>query len=332
MRRREFITLLGGAMAFWPLAARAQQTDRVRRVGVLMGYGEADPEAEALLSEFTQGLSELGWTDGRNLRMDVRWAPGRTDLMHTFAKELVNLQPDVILADSTPVTAALKRETLTVPIVFAAVADPVGSGFVASLPRPGGNITGFGSLETGSMASKWLELLTGIAPGVKRAAMMFNPDTAPYIKSYALPSFEAAARSLRVAPFAAPVHSDAEIEMVITELAREPGGGLLGMPDNFVEIHRALIISLAARNNVPAVYQTPVIARDGGLLSYGADFRDIFHRAARYVDSILHGAKPSELPVQLPTKYLMVVNLKTAIMLGLTVPPSILLSADEVIE
>ena len=332
MRRREFITLLGGAMAFWPLAARAQQTDRVRRVGVLMGYGEADPEAEALLSEFTQGLLELGWTDGRNLRMDVRWAPGRTDLMHTFAKELVNLQPDVILADSTPVTAALKRETLTIPIVFAAVADPVGSGFVASLPRPGGNITGFGSLETGSMASKWLELLTGIAPGIKRAVMMFNPETAPYIKSYVLPSFEAAARSLRVAPIAAPVHSDAEIEMVITELAREPGGGLLGMPDNFVEIHRALIISLAARNNVPAVYQTPVIARDGGLLSYGADFRDIFHRAARYVDSILRGAKPSELPVQLPTKYLMVINLKTAMALGLTVPPSILLSADEVIE
>jgi putative ABC transport system substrate-binding protein len=316
----------------WRHAARAQPTDRVRRIGVLMGYGEADPEAKALLSEFTQGLSELGWTDGRNLRMDVRWAPGRTDLMHTFAKELVNLQPDVILADSTPVTAALKLETLTIPIVFAVVADPVGSGFVASLPRPGGNITGFGSLETGSMASKWLELLTGIAPGIKRAAMMFNPETAPYIKSYVLPSFEVAARSLRVAPIAAPIHSDAEIEMVITELAREPGGGLLGMPDNFVEIHRALIISLAARNNVPAVYQTPVIARDGGLLSYGADFSDIFHRAARYVDSILRGAKPSELPVQLPTKYLMVINLKTAKALGLTVPPSILLSADEVIE
>jgi putative ABC transport system substrate-binding protein len=330
MRRREFITLLGGTAAMWPLAARAQQTDRVRRVGVLMGYGEADPEAKALLSDFTQGLSELGWTDGRNLRMEVRWAPGDTDLMHTFAKELVNLQPDVILANSTPVTAALKRETLTIPIVFAVVGDPVGSGFVASLPRPGGNITGFGSLET-SMASKWLELLTGIAPGIKRAVMMFNPETAPYIKIF-LPSFEAAARSLRVAPIAAPVHSDAEIEMVITELAREPGGGLLGMPDNFVEIHRALIISLAARNNVPAVYQTPVIARDGGLLSYGADFSDIFHRAARYVDSILRGAKPSELPVQLPTKYLMVINLKTAKALGLTVPPSILLSADEVIE
>ena len=331
MRRREFLSVLGAAAA-WPLAARAQQTDRVRRIGVLMGYDEADPEAKALLSEFTQGLSELGWTDGRNLRVDVRWAPGRTDLMHTFAKELVNLQPDVILADSTPVTAALKRETLTIPIVFAAVADPVGSGFVASLPRPGGNITGFGSLETGSMASKWLELLTGIAPGIKRAAMMFNPETAPYIKSYVLPSFEAAARSLRVAPIAAPIHSDAEIEMVITELAREPGGGLLGMPDNFVEIHRALIISRAARNNVPAVYQTPVIARDGGLLSYGADFSDIFRRAARYVDNILRGAKPSELPVQLPTKYLMVINLKTAMALGLTVPPSILLSADEVIE
>jgi putative tryptophan/tyrosine transport system substrate-binding protein len=331
MRRREFITLIGGAAATWPLAARAQQTDRLRRVGVLMGYGEADPEAKALFSEFTQSLSEFGWIEGRNLRMDVRWAPGNIGLMRTFAKELVSLQPDVILSDSTPVTAALQRETLTIPIVFAAVADPVGSGFVASLPRPGGNITGFSSLET-SMASKWLELLTGIAPGLKRAAMMFNPETAPYIKSYVLPSFEAAARSLRVAPIAAPVHSDAEIESVITELAREPGGGLLGMPDNFIEIHRALIISLAARNNVPAVYQTPVIARDGGLLFYGADFQDIFHRTARYVDSVLRGTKPSELPVQLPTKYLMVINLKTAKALGLTVPPSILLSADEVIE
>jgi putative ABC transport system substrate-binding protein len=331
MKRREFITLLGGAAVAWPLAARAQQTDQVRRVGVLMGYGEADPEAKALLSEFTQALSELGWIEGRNLRTDVRWAPGRTDLMHTFAKELVNLQPDVILADSTPVTAALKRETSTIPIVFAAVADPVGSGFVAGLPRPGGNITGFSSME-GSMGSKWLELLTGIAPGVKRAAMMFNPDTAPYIKSYALPSFQAAARSLKVAPIEAPVHSDTDIEAVISALAREPGGGLLGMPDNFIEIHRALIISLAARNNVPAVYQTPVIARDGGLLSYGADFQDIFHRTARYVDSVLRGTKPSELPVQLPTKYLMVINLKTAKALGLTVPPSILLSADEVIE
>jgi putative tryptophan/tyrosine transport system substrate-binding protein len=263
--------------------------------------------------------------------MDVRWAPGRTDVMHTFAKELVDLQPDVILADSTPVTAALKRATLTIPIVFAVVADPVGSGFVASIPHPGGNITGFSSVEA-SIASKWLELLTGVAPDLERVAMIFNPDTAPYIKSYVLPFFEAAARSLKVALIAAPVHGDAEIETAITALGREPGGGLLGMPDNFVEIHRALIISLAARSNVPAVYQTPVIARDGGLLSYGADFRDIFRRSASYVDRILRGAKPSELPVQLPIKYQLVINLRTAKALGLTVPPSIVVSADEVIE
>jgi putative ABC transport system substrate-binding protein len=331
MRRREFATLLAGVAAARPVTARAQQTDRIRKVGVLMGYGEADPEAKVLLAEFTQGLSELGWIEGRNLRMDVRWAPGRTDMMHTFAKELVDLQPDVILADSTPVTAALKRETLTIPIVFAIVADPVGSGFVASLPRPGGNITGFSSVEA-SIASKWLGLLTEIAPGVKRAAMIFNPDTAPYIKSYVLPFFEDTARSLKVALIEAPIHSDPEIETVITALGREPGGGLLGMPDNYVEIHRAPIISLAARNNVPAVYQTPVIARDGGMLSYGANFRDIFRRSASYVDRILRGAKPSELPVQLPTKYLLVINLRTARALGLTVPLPIVLSADEVIE
>jgi len=331
MRRREFVTLLGGVTVAWPLTARAQQTDRMRRVGVLMGYGEADPEAKAMLAEFAHGLSALGWNEGRNLRLDVRWAPGRTDLMRRFAKELVALQPDVILSDSTPVTAALKYETPTIPIVFAIVADPVGSEFVASLSHPGGNITGFSSVEA-SIASKWLELLTGIAPDLKRATMIFNPDTAPYTRSYVLPFFEAAARSLKIELVAAPVHGDAEIETVITALGHVPGSGLLGMPDNFVEVHRALIISLAARSNVPAVYQTPVIARDGGLLSYGADFRDIFRRSTSYVDRILRGAKPSELPVQLPIKYLMVVNLRTAKALGLTVPPSILLVADEVIE
>ena len=275
MRRRDFITLIGGAAIARPLVAWAQQADRTRRVGVLMGYAETDPEAKALLAEFTRAVSELGWIEGRNLRMDVRWAPGNTDLMRKFAKELVILQPDVILTNSTPVTAALKRETSTIPIVFAVAADPVGSGFVASLPRPGGNVTGFSSME-GSMASKWLELLTAIAPTVKRAVMMFNPDTAPYIKSYALASFEAAARSLKVASVAAPVHNDTEIEAAISSLGRAPGSGLLCMPDNFIEIHRALIISLAARNNVPAVYQTPIIARDGGLLSYGADFKIYF--------------------------------------------------------
>jgi putative ABC transport system substrate-binding protein len=225
-----------------------------------------------------------------------------------------------------------KARDLDHPIVFVAVADPVGSGFVASLSRPGGNVTGFGSLDQGSMASKWLELLTAIAPSVKRAVMMFNPDTAPYMKSFLLPSFEAAARSLKVASAEAPVHNETEIEAVISSLGREPGSGLLGMPDNFIEIHRALVVSLAARNSVPAVYQTPIIARDGGLLSYGAEFQDLFHRSARYIDNILRGAKPSELPVQLPLKYFMVVNVKTAKALGLTVPPTLLATADEVIE
>jgi putative tryptophan/tyrosine transport system substrate-binding protein len=331
MRRRQFLGILGGA-AVWPVASKAQQASPARRLGVLMGYAEGDPLAKVLLTDFTQALSEFGWIKGRNLRMDVRWAPGNTDLMHTFARELVNLQPDVILTNSTPVTAALKRATSTIPIVFAVVADPVGSGFVASLSRPGGNVTGFGSLDQGTMASKWLELLTAIAPSVKRAVMMFNPDTAPYMKSFLLPSFEAAAGSLKVASVEAPVHNETEIEAAISSLGREPGSGLLGMPDNFIEIHRALIISLAARNRVPAVYQTPIIARDGGLLSYGAEFQDIFRRSARYIDNILRGAKPSELPVQLPLKYFMVVNLKTAKALGLTVPPTLLATADEVIE
>jgi putative tryptophan/tyrosine transport system substrate-binding protein len=232
MRRREFIAGLGSA-AVWPLAARAQQAERVRRVGVLMPYNETDPGAKGQLSAFTQGLAELGWTDGRNMRMDVRWAAGDVDRMRVFAKELVGLQPDMILANTTPVTAALQRETMTIPIVFALVSDPVGEGFVAGLPRPGGNITGFITME-GAIAGKWLELLTEIAPDVKRAAIMFNPETAPGGGSYFLPPFEAAARSLKVAAIAAPVHNDAEIEAFITSLGGEPGGGLVANLDAFM--------------------------------------------------------------------------------------------------
>jgi len=331
MKRRDFITLLGGAATAWPLTARAQQPDRVRRLGVMMTVAETDAEGQSWLAAFTQELSRLGWTEGRNLRMDVRWAPGIIDLMRTAAKELVGLQPDVILSNSTAATAAFARETQTIPIVFAIVSDPVGSGFVASLSRPGGNITGFSQLQA-AMASKWLELLTQIAPGVKRAAMMFNPDTATYLRSFYLPSAEAAAQLLGVATSLAPIHGDAEIEAVITALGREPGSGVLVMPDNFNNVHRASIIAQAARNNIPAVYQEPESARDGGLLSYGADFSDIFRRAAGYVDRVLRGAKPAELPVQLPTKYVMVINLKTAKALGLTVPPNLLAGADEVIE
>jgi putative tryptophan/tyrosine transport system substrate-binding protein len=331
IKRREFITVLGGAAAAWPLGARAQQPDRMRRIGVLMGYDENDPEAKAFLSAFTRGLAEWGWTE-RNVRIDVRWPAGSVDQARTFAKELVDLQPDLILANTTPVTAALQRETRTIPIVFASAADPVGDGFIASLARPGGNITGFLTMET-AMSGKWLQLLREISPGVKRAAIIFNPDTAPGRGgSYYLPSFEAAARSLKVEPIVAPAHSDTEIETVMTSLRREPGGGLVVMPDPFTFVHRAPIIQLATHNNIPAVYWRSVFARDGGLLAYGSDAEDIFHRSASYVDRILRGAKPAELPVQVPTKFDMVVNVKTAKALGLAVPPSILLRADKVIE
>jgi putative ABC transport system substrate-binding protein len=329
MRRREFIAGLG--VAAWPLVGRAQQIDRVRRVGALMQNDETDPEAKSWLSRFTQGLAELGWTDGRNVRTDVRWASGNVDRMRMFARELVGLQPDVILVMSTPATAALQRETRTIPIIFAAISDPVGSGFVAGLPRPGGNITGFISYEA-SLAGKWLQLLTEIAPGVKRAAAIFNPDTASINRSYYLPSFEQTARLLNIEPITALVHNDAEIAAAITSLGREPGGGLVVMPDSFMVVHRASTISSAAQNNVPAVYWHSVYARDGGLLAYGSDFGDLFRRAAAYVDRILRGENPAELPVQVPTKFEMALNTKTAKALGLAVPQSILLRADEVIE
>jgi putative ABC transport system substrate-binding protein len=330
MRRREFIAGLGGAVA-WPLAAHAQQAERVRRVGMLMSSDENDSDAKTELSVFTQGLSDLGWTDGRNLRTDVRWAAGNVDRMRMSAKELVDLKPDVILAQSTPVTAALQRETRTIPIVFVGPSDPVGDGFVASLPRPGGNLSGFISTEAG-MGGKWLQLLTEIAPGTKRVAIMFNPDAAPGGGSYYLPAFEAAARSLKVEPITTPVHSDAEIETVMTSLGRQPGGGLVVVPDAFIQVHRAVIILLAARNNVPAVYARHFYVRDGGLLSYGPNIVDIFRRSASYVDRILRGEKPADLAVQLPVKYDMIVNLKTGKAIGLTVPPSILVLANEVIE
>jgi putative tryptophan/tyrosine transport system substrate-binding protein len=331
MKRREFITLLGGAAATVPLAARAQQDDRVRRIAVLMGYGENDADGKAQLSGFSQGLADLGWADGRNLRMDIRWTAGNLDQARLFAKELIGLQPDVILAHTTPGTAALQRETRTIPIVFVTVSDPVGSGFVASLARSGGNITGFINLEP-SMGGKWLELLLEIAPGLKRVTAIFNPGTAPYIESYYLPAFQAAARSFNVTSIIAPIHNDAEIQSVIASLGREPRNGLLLPPDSFTFVHRAPIISLAAQNQVPAVYAVRGFVRDGGLLSYGADEADLLRRAAPYVDRILKGEKPTELAVQVPTKFEMAANAKTAKALGLDVPPSFYWRADEVIE
>jgi putative tryptophan/tyrosine transport system substrate-binding protein len=332
VRRRDFIAGLGSAAA-WPLVARAQQpVERMRRVAVLMSVEENNPDGKIQLSRFTEGLAESGWTDGRNLRMEVRWGGGDVNRTQTFAKELVALRPDVILAQGTPGTAALHRETRTIPIVFVIVADPVGPGFVASLSRPGGNITGFINSEA-VIAAKMLELLTEIAPGIKRAAMIFDPDTAPGQGTYYFRDFEAAARSSKLEPIEADARSDAEIETVVKSLGGEPRGGLVVTPDYFMFNHSQQIVSQAARNNIPTVYpwRSVVVAQDG-LLSYGPDLVDIVRRSAPYVDKILRGAKPADLPVQIPVKYEMAVNAKTAKVLGLTVPPTLLARADEVIE
>jgi putative tryptophan/tyrosine transport system substrate-binding protein len=330
MKRREFIAGLGSAAA-WPSAAHAQQPDRRRRVGVLMGFDENDAEAKSWLSGFVQMLAELGWTDGRNVLMDVRWARGNLERMRTLAKELVELRSDVILSPTTPVTAALQRETRTIPIIFVIVADPVGEGFVASIPRPARNLTGFMLYEP-TMAGKWMELLTQIAPGLSRVAFMFNPDAAAYATSYLLPSFEAAARSLKVEPIVAPTYNSAEIETLITSLAGEPRCGLVINADPFTEVHRALIVSLAAQNSIPSVCSNSGWTRAGGLVSFNARIADEFNRAASYVDRILRGSKPSDLPVQLPVKFEIVLNTKTAKALGLTIPETLLATADEVIQ
>jgi putative ABC transport system substrate-binding protein len=315
-KRRQFIAGLGSAAA-WPVVARAQQPDRMRRIGVLMAGDENDPLAKSPFSAFVQALEGLGWTDGRNVRMDVRWYGGDINRIQALAKELVSLQPDVILTNGNPPTAAVQRETPAIPIVFVNVTDPVARGLVARLDRPSGNITGFALLEA-AMGGKWLELLSEIAPGLKRAAIMFRSDTPPV--SIYMPSLEAAARSLNVEAITAPVRDDAEIESAIIALGREPGGGLVVPPDIFTIAHKVPIILAAARNKVPAVYNLPEFAREGGLLSYAPDPVDNFRRAATYVDRILRGAKPGDLPVQQPTKFELVINLKSAKALGLTIP------------
>jgi putative ABC transport system substrate-binding protein len=326
MHRRQFIGLLNSAVMASGPAARAQQDGRVRRVGLLMPFEENDRIMRPRVFAFERALADLGWSDGRNLRIDLRWAG--VNGIRAFAQEFVGLQPDVILTHGAPATAAVQRETRTIPIVFVNVGDPVASGIVARLDRPSGNTTGFSDFEA-SLGGKWLELLSEIAPGLKRAAIMFNPDTTP-VSAY-MPSFETAARSLNVVPITAPVHSDREIETAIIALRREPGGGLVVIPDAFMIAYRAPIILAATRNKVPAVYTLSYFARDGGLLSYGVDPLDTF-RAAAYVDRILRGEKPGDLPVQFPTKFEMAVNLRAAGALGLVVPPSILSRADEVFE
>jgi putative ABC transport system substrate-binding protein len=329
MRRRQFITFLGGAAA-WPVAARAQRQDRTRRVGVLMALAQTDPEAQVRAHAFEAGLRDLGWVDGRNLRLDYRWVPDASRL-RAQASELVGLAPDLIVAVGTPVVAGLLPLSRTLPIVFVGVTDPVGSGFVPNLARPGGHVTGFTLFEF-SIGSKWLEVLKEIAPGVKRVAVVFSPDTAPFAPLFWQPVVEAAARSFAVAPMQMPVRDGRELAGEIEALAHEPDGGLMVLPDVSTGNNRDMIIALAARHRLPAVYPFRYFATSGGLFSYGSNAADLFRRAASYVDRILKGAKPGELPVQAPTKIELVINLKTAKALGLDVPPTLLARADEVIE
>jgi putative ABC transport system substrate-binding protein len=329
MRRREFITLLGGAAAAWPVAARAQQPERMRRVGVLMNFPADDPEAPARLTAFAQGLQQLGWTDGRNLRIDYRWGAADADRGRRFAVELVALAPDVMLASAFPATAALKQTTHTVPIVFVNVVDPVGAGLVDSLAQPGGNVTGFALYEYG-ISAKWLELLKEIAPGVKRAAVLRNAAEASGIGQYAVILAAAPSVDVEVRPIG--VEEPDQIERAVTAFARASNSGLIVTGGTLTAVHRKLIIALAARHRLPAVYPLRYFPADGGLISYGPDTVDPYRHAAAYVDRVLRGEKPADLPVQAPTKYELVINRRTAKALGLEVPPSLLARADEVIE
>jgi putative tryptophan/tyrosine transport system substrate-binding protein len=328
MRRREFIKLVGAAAVSSP--ARAQQPASRRHIGVLMGVAESDPQYRAEVAVFREGLQELGWTEGQNIETDIRWAALDVEAMKRLAKELVTLQPDLILSNNTPTTAALLQQTRTIPIVFATVSDPVGSGFVTSLPQPGGNATGFATLE-GSMGGKWLELLKEIAPSVTRAVLLFNPTTAPFF-GYVLQSFTAAGSVHGVEAATAPVHDMSAVEAVVAAEAREPGDGLIVLNEDFTIAHRGEIVGLAAHYRLPAVYPFRFFAELGGLLSYGVDLTDNFRRAALYVDRILRGTKPSDLPVQAPVKFELTVNLKTAKALGLRVPDTMLARADQIIE
>jgi putative tryptophan/tyrosine transport system substrate-binding protein len=331
MRRRTFITLIGGAAAAWPLAARAEQPgERTRRIGVLLTFAESDTEGRARIAAFREELQKLGWTEGRNVRIDIHWGVLDAKSRQRSAQELAALQPDLILSQDTPTTAALQRQTRAIPIIFASVGDPVGSGFVASLARPGGNVTGFTPME-GSMGGKWLELLKEIAPRVNRVAFMFNPATATYSEIYVKP-FKAAAASFAVEAITAPVRDTSGLESVIAAQARTPNGGLIVMPDAFTGRHRVEITSLAARHRLPAIYPYRQFAEVGGLMSYGNDPLDNLRSAATYADRILKGAKPSELPVQAPVKFGLVINLKANKALGLDVPWILQQRADEVIE
>jgi ABC-type uncharacterized transport system substrate-binding protein len=330
MRRREFISLLGGAAAAWPLAARAQQVGPMRRVSVLMTLPDGDPGGAVEVEALTSGLREHGWVEGRNIHVEYRWPGGDVERVRAQAKEAVALKPDVVIARSTPAALALKAETRTIPVVFVSLPEPTVSGLVETLARPGGNITGFTNFD-GSIGGKWLELLKEVSPGLKRVTIIYNPDTAPFAQAY-LRSAEAGATTLAVELRSNPVQSDSEIEAALTAIAREPGGGLLVIPDAFLLQRRDAIIALVEQHRIPAIYGTRPWTRSGGLMAYSVDPIDLIRRAAGYVDRILKGANPAELPVQQPSKYELSINLKTARAFGLEMSTNMLALADEVIE
>jgi putative ABC transport system substrate-binding protein len=332
MRRRDFLGVLGGAAVAWPLAARAQQSERVRTIGILLNADETEADAQRRLAAFRRGMNALGWIEGKNFRVEMRWGRGDRDLVQSHAQELVRIAPEVILTNGTPSSIALKHETSKIPIVFAQVTDPVGEGLVASLSRPGGNITGFSAYDS-EMGGKWMELLKEFAPGVTRAALLFNPRTAPGGGTKLIwPHLEIAARAMSVEPVAMPVATAADIERSLKSHGAQPGAGLVVMPDGFMFLNSALVVDLANTLRIPAIYPFRLFATIGGLMTYGVDGADLNVRAASYVDRILKGEKPSDLPVQAPTKYETVINLKTARAQGLTVPPALQVGADEVIE
>jgi putative ABC transport system substrate-binding protein len=328
--RRDFIELAAGAAVGLPLAAQAQPRDGMRRLGMLMGLLASDLPGQARIAAFMQELGALGWKDGGNLRIDWRWAGGDSALFERYAAELVALSPDILVVNASAGVAALRLKTSTIPIVFVNVGDPVGLGFVESLARPGGNITGFSNFDP-PIAGKWLQMLTQITPPVARVAVLYNPEVALGPKLM-LPAIEEATRSLGVAARTAPCRDDAEIEAMMAGPAHEEHGGVLVLPDPFTGLHRDAIIALAARYRLPAVYGFRLFTEAGGLMSYGIEIEDVFRRCAAYVDRILKGAKPSDMPVQMPTKFELVINLKTATALGVTIAPSLLTRADEVIE
>jgi putative tryptophan/tyrosine transport system substrate-binding protein len=330
MNRREFLHIVGGFAAAWPLAARAQQPGRMRRIGVLMAVAESDADARNGISILQERLLKLGWKEGNNIRIDDRWGNGDADRIQDLAKELVDLQPDVLVGHSTPSAKGLLKQTHTIPIVFLSVTDPMGQGLVSSLSHPGGNITGFADFEV-SLGTKWLEILKQIVPGVQRVTAIFNPETAPYYGLY-LQSINAGTSLLGIESIPIQVHSDADIENAIRKVGSELDSGLFVLPDSHNRVHRKRIIELTAQYRVPAIYFLRYFATDGGLISYGPDEMDLFRRTAGYVDQILKGASPSDLPVQQPTKFELTINLTTAKALGLTIPPSVLSVADELVE